>query len=441
MSDKVEYEGTSYLQLAILFSAVFIDLVGFGIVIPILPFLNDKLGGTDLDYGLILAVYSLMQFIFSPIWGNLSDKYGRKPVIIAGLSGEAIGFALFAFASKLWMVYFARAFAGVFTAATLTTANAYIADTTAPEDRSTGFGLISAAFGLGFALGPGVGGLVAGFHALDPFLSRIVPIMGSHVVPSFTASALSVVAMVSAVLFLPESLKDTSGIDFSNRNRFPIMDTFNYTENDNTLLYVAIFALVAFGLSNFLTSFPLYAQVIDPSIDETSLGYYFTFIGILLFLTQSFFIRPLVKWFGEIALVRAGILFIIAGSFGVILMPTYILTFIPNFFYIIGIALLLPTMKGLLSNTVSDENQGNILGISQAWSAFSRIIGPILAGALFGIGSRLPFIFGALVFGVIGFVAFTKIDHLPQSEEESIKVHEKEEVQEISQEVMYPQNH
>lgn len=152
----------SSASFQMLFFAVFIDLFGFGIIIPILPdIVVDDFGASGFEYGLILAFYSLMQFLFAPFWGSLSDKRGRRPIILIGLGGSSIGFAIFAFASNLYMIYLARIVAGIFTSATLTVANAYIADTTTPQERGAAYGKITAAFGLGFALGPGFGGLIA----------------------------------------------------------------------------------------------------------------------------------------------------------------------------------------------------------------------------------------------------------------------------------------
>ncbi|MFX1508249.1 MAG: MFS transporter, partial [Promethearchaeota archaeon] len=185
--------------IGVLFLAVFIDLLEFGIIIPLLPFWTLKLGATPFIYGVLASLYSLMSFAFAPIWGGISDRWGRRPVILAGLFGTILGLGLLSLAALLFtdsliLIFISRIVGGAFTAATLPTSQAYIADTTSGKDRAKGFGLLGAAFGLGFALGPGIGGLLSFF--------------GGYALPAVFATVIAIVNFVAAIKYLPESLTE-----------------------------------------------------------------------------------------------------------------------------------------------------------------------------------------------------------------------------------------
>ena len=199
MSDKPEVEGELLRKgaLGTLFLAVFIDLLEFGIIVPLLPFWAIDSGATPFMYGILASTYSLTSFIFAPVWGKLSDQYGRRPIIIIGLIGTVIGLGLLwvtavVFVNSLVMLFLSRLIGGTFTAATLPTSQAYISDTTSGKDRAKAFGLIGAAFGIGFAIGPGVGGILSA--------------IGGYGLPAFIATSLAVVNLLAALKFLPESL-------------------------------------------------------------------------------------------------------------------------------------------------------------------------------------------------------------------------------------------
>lgn len=388
--------------LFILLFTVFIDLFGFGVIVPILPFLATELGATGFQYGLIVSLYSLMQFIFAPIWGRISDRIGRKPVILVGLGGSAVGFAIFGFADSLIWIYAARGIAGIFTSATLTTANAYIADSTPPQERGAYFGLIAAAFGLGFAIGPAVGGLMADVTFLG---------ISGYALPSFFAASTSFLNMIGAYFWLRESLprqtRELRGV--RKGSFFPITETGRLRNYPGVLLFITIFALTSLAFSNFIASFAIYAPAKDDSVTETSLGYYFTYAGLLLVFTQTFLIRPMINSFGEQGVVKIGVASFLIGFITLPLAPTFEWMFATNTFLMLGIGFLNPSLNALISVRTPEREQGTVLGINQGWASLMRVFGPIVAGTLFDINIAYPYYLAAAIFVIILIIVLTQL--------------------------------
>ena len=229
--------------LAVLFLAVFIDLLGFGIIIPVLPYWNTALNGTNTTYSVILSIYSLMQFIFAPIWGRISDKHGRRPIILTGISGSIISFLLLSFTSSVAMLIISRALQGMFTAATLPTAQAFISDTTTGEDRAKGFGLIGAAFGLGFAIGPGVGG---GLFALTNQYSTL----------AYFAGGMSVLNLITGFFLLPETLRSKQKDNLDKvETTTSRKDAFRYIfANKEVLAIILTFSMLTLAFATYTST-------------------------------------------------------------------------------------------------------------------------------------------------------------------------------------------
>ncbi|MHA2054675.1 MAG: MFS transporter [Candidatus Kariarchaeaceae archaeon] len=390
-------------SLGLLFFAIFIDLFGFGVVVPILPFLaRDKLGASGLEYGIIIAIYSLMQFIFAPIWGNLSDKYGRRPIILIGLGGSSIGFSIFSFATQLWILYLSRAVAGIFTAATLTVANAYISDTTSPDKRGGAFGLIASAFGLGFALGPAVGGLLA----KQSFLG-----LSGYMLAGFFSASLALLNLFGAIFYLPESLtKENRKLKGSMKPQiFSASEFRRMTSFQGISIYFLIFALISLGFSMLIAAFSVYAPEKDGSVDETALGIYFTYAGLLLFFSQRFLIKPMINWVGEENVVKIGIFGMLLGFITLPLAPTFPWMFMTNTPLLVGLSLANPSVTSLISKLSPRKEQGSVMGFNQGFASLSRVFGPLIAGVLFDYQIALPFYLGAFIFGVIAVIAVVKI--------------------------------
>jgi len=389
---------TNNRSLFVLFIAVFIDLFGFGIIIPILPFFADSFGANGFQYGLIISVYSLMQFIFSPLWGNLSDKVGRRPVILIGLGGSAIGFSIFGIAKNLFMIYLARSIAGIFTSATIPTSYAYISDTTSEKDRGRGFGLIIAAFGLGFALGPAVGGLLADHTILG---------ISGYILPSFLAASLSILNLFSAYFLLPESLNNEDrNLRLKSKVDLSILSLLDRNKYPGVLLLIIIFAFTSLAFSNYITAFALYAPEKDITVREKQLGWYYTYTGTILFLSQTILINPLLKRFSEEFLVKVGLFLCFLGFILLPVAPSFYWMFLTNTPIMLGIALINPLITSLISKKSPRTEQGSIMGKKHSSAAFMRIIGPLLGGMLFDINIIYPFYFASIIFISIFPIAF-----------------------------------
>jgi DHA1 family tetracycline resistance protein-like MFS transporter len=359
--------------LIIIFVTVFIDLIGFGIVIPALPYYveSETFQATPFDIGLLFASYSLMQFIFSPILGGLSDKYGRRPVLFFSLIGSAVGYLFIGYAFALWMVFAGRIIAGI-TGGNLSTAQAYIADVTTRENRAKGMGLFGATFGLGFIFGPAIGGI----------LSRY----GIHV-PFVFAAVLSFVNAILLYFILPETVKKgaATATKESGKRRNRLVELFESLRDARfgTLAAIYFFLITAFSIMTY--AFVLYT-IFRFGYSAEQNGYIFAFIGSLSVIFQGGFFNRMVYKFGENPLVVVGCLMMTAGFF--------VIPFIaPDFGGLIGLlavvslmaignAIASPALSSLASKISSEEEQGKALGVMQSSASLARAIGPALGGVL-----------------------------------------------------------
>ncbi len=365
--------------LAIIFLTVFIDLLGFGIVLPLFPYYAESFGASSLMIGLLMTSYSAMQFLFTPLWGRLSDRYGRRPLIMISLAGSCIGFLIFGLATTLALLFVGRMIAGI-AGAIVPTANAYIADITSPAERAKGMGLVGAAFGLGFILGPAIGGLLSPYGYSKPVL---------------LASSMAGLNLAFAYFKLPESLtEETRGRAQSRRFDLKVLGKA-FTHRQIAPLLV-IYLVVIFSVANMEATFGLLNEhVYDLAARET--GYLFALIGILMTATQGVLVGRLVRRFGERRLVLVGTFTMI---FGLGLMP-----FAPDvMIYCLVLAALSfgtginnPSLTALMSKSSGIDEQGSIMGVAQSMASLGRILGPICGGYLFdALGARWPFIAGGI---------------------------------------------
>jgi DHA1 family tetracycline resistance protein-like MFS transporter len=356
--------------LLIIYLTVFIDLVGFGIVIPSLPFYveSEAFRATPFEIGLLFASYSLMQFIFSPILGSLSDKYGRRPVLFFSILGSAVGYFFIGFAFALWMVFLGRIIAGI-TGGNISTAQAYIADVTTKENRARGMGIFGAMFGLGFVFGPAIGGI----------LSRY----GIHV-PFFFAAVLSLVNAVLLYFILPESIKpDSSGTPEFRKSRFA--QIFESLRNTQFGILNAVYFFLVTSFSIMTYAFVLFT-IFRFGYNAEQNGYIFAFIGIIAVIFQGVLFNRLVDRFGENFLMVAGCLMMAASFFAMPFITSSVCGLTGLLFAIIfltvGNSMASPAITSLASK-VSDENeQGKSLGVLQSGASLARAIGPALGGVL-----------------------------------------------------------
>ena len=275
-------------NLAILFFTMVVVMMGFGMIIPILPFYIESFGASGKGLGLLMAIYSIMQFIFAPIWGGYSDRFGRKPMLVIGAFGNALSLVLFGLATELWMVYAARALGGMLSAAILPTAMAYISDTTESKNRGGGMGVIGAAMGVGMVLGPGLGGLLAGDSLSTPF---------------FVGSGLSMLALFLILIFLPESLAKSEQVNGVKIKGFDMKQIWQALFGPMGYLMILSF-IVFFGLTNFEGIFGLYAQH-RFDYNPAQVGTVMMVIGVVSAVVQGGLTGPLTRKFGERAVIKA----------------------------------------------------------------------------------------------------------------------------------------
>ena len=356
--------------LLIIFITVFIDLVGFGIVIPALPYYveSEAFRATPFEIGILFASYSLMQFIFSPILGHLSDKYGRRPVLFFSILGSAVGYLFIGLASVLWMVFVGRIIAGI-TGGNISTAQAYIADVTTKENRAKGMGLFGAMFGLGFIFGPAIGGILSRYGIGVPFLF---------------AAVLSAVNAVLVVFILPETV-DKNAYKPSDGGKNRIVQLFESLKDAQfgTLNAIYFFLVTSFSIMTY--AFVLYTIERFGYTAEQN-GYIFAFIGVLAIIFQGGLFAKLVTRFGENALMIAGCLVMAASLFAI----PYIAPesgglaalLVATAFLAIGNSMASPAATSLVSKVTNEAEQGKALGVMQSGASLARAIGPALGGVL-----------------------------------------------------------
>ena len=360
-------------QLAVIFFTVFIYLLGFGIVIPIIPLLSRDFGATPAQSGALLSVYSLMQFLFSPFWGRLSDRVGRRRVLLGCLLGEGLTYILFAFSRDLQLLFVARILAGFF-GASLSTASAAISDITPPNERSKGMALIGVAFGLGFMFGPALGGLLATWGASI----SAAPHYGTSFAMCWVA-AICFATFLYGIKYLPETL-NRDRPPAPRRGRFTLLSHFFSQPVVGVLM--SVFFITSFAMSAMETSLVLYMKDhFGWGIRETSFG--FAYIGVMMVLTQGLIVRRLLPKVGERTTLRWGLLFFALGLGGIAFAPTIGWMAVTMTFLALGTGLSNPSITGSISLLSNPAEQGAALGATQSLASLGRIVGPVFGGWMF----------------------------------------------------------
>lgn len=408
IADSPHAKTSHHGSLLVIFLTVFVDLLGFGLVIPLLPIYADQFA-TDpsgLQIGLLMAVFSLMQFIFAPLWGSLSDRIGRRPVLMIGLAGSAIFYLLFAYAtwtSSLWLLFVTRIGQGI-TGATIPTAQAYIADSTSPQNRQKGMALIGMAFGLGFTLGP-----LFGFLAISGEEAR------PSLLPGLAAALLSAVAFLLAAFLLPESLRPDSSSASRSWINLDGLRAVRDTPSVISLLF-AIFVCV-FSFAAFETTLSLLIKGTSEQIESGETPFQFSFravcgtfalIGLTLAVIQGGVVRPLSKRLPEVVLATGGALLEVAGFLLLIWAvndASVPVLFAGLFVIVTGFSCLQPSLNSLLSRRTDPRKQGAVLGIGQSTNAMARIFGSAIGIPMLKAWIGLPFLFSAtLMIAVAGLI-------------------------------------
>ena len=362
-------------------------MLGFGMVMPIMPFYIESMGASASELGLLLAISPFIQLVASPAWGSLSDRHGRKPVLVIGLLGYGISMFLFGLSTKLWMLFAARGIGALLSAATMPTTMAYIGDSTTEEERGGGMGILGAATGLGVVLGPALGGLLGSKSLSTPF---------------FITAAVCILILLLVLLILPESLPPEARQDraFRKEASTGIRELGNFLLGNAGILFFMAF-LVSFGLTNFQGIFGYYAlKKFGYGTEEV--GWILTVVGIVAAVVQGTLTGPLTKRWGESALIKvtlgaSAITFLIlltASDLITVLITTALFT-LPN-------TLLRPAVASLTSKAPGIP-QGTAMGLNNAFNSLGRVVGPIWAGFAFDISPNLPYFSGAVIM-FIGFL-------------------------------------
>jgi DHA1 family tetracycline resistance protein-like MFS transporter len=408
-----------FMRLGLLSIAVLIDLLGFSIIIPLIPYfvigglhLTGSAAASDPNVGRlgawIVACYAGMQFIFAPIWGRLSDKVGRKPILIMSLIGDAVFYTMFGMSEhSLPLMFASRILAGIFSSASISVAQAYVADVTPPEYRAAGLGHLGAAFGVGFILGPMIGGVLGHFN------------LG---LPLYFASAMAIINAIYIQIKLPEprsaeqranaSENESVGAGLTRLSRM----LQGLSGATGFLFLLTFLVTLAFSqLEGTFTSYLVQKFHYTKSTSTSTAGYVFGYIGLILVLIQGGAIRPLTKRFGETPLVLAGIFcmavgfctFALAGSLSMLM-------FGPMLPICVGVGLNNPSLRALISKRASADTQGAQMGIASSFDSLARFLGPALAGELYNaLGPASPY-WSAGIFMTIAFLfALSQKSKLP----------------------------
>lgn len=372
----------------IIFLTVFIDLLGFGLIIPILPNYAKSLGASDAQFGYIAAVFSLLNFVFTPFLGAYSDRIGRRPIILISVFMNMIGYIIFAYAYTLPLVIISRILNGI-GSSNISAAQAYIADITKPEKRTKMMGMIGAAFGLGFIFGPMFGGLIKTHYGIEGV--------------GYAAAGLCLLNLVSVYFLLPESnvnLNKEAPIKF-----VPVNDYITAFSKPvlRELMWLWFIYVLAFAAMQTISALLWKEQY---GFDEKHIGYLFGIIGVASVIVQGGLVGRLNKAYGEKKLLIVGSLLMIIGLGTVPFVPHdnfWFWAVINICFISLGNGCLTPSITALVSKITPPEEQGRMLGLSQSVGSVSRIIGPAASGIFYGWYYALPYLVGAALM-VVGLI-------------------------------------
>lgn len=382
--------------MAVLFLIVFVDLVGFGLIIPLLPFYGEHFSASPATVGLLMAVYSFAQFLAAPLWGRLSDRVGRKPVLAISLAGATISYVWMAFSLELWMLFAARALGG-FMAGNIGTAFAYVADITTPANRAKGMGIVGAAFGLGFIFGPAIGGMLAGHD----------PANADYTSPALAAAALSGAATVLTLVLLPESLsKDMrhQHARLSRRSRWQMLAEALRQPGVGRLILIAF--LATFVFAGMETTFAMWSRREFGWGPEQN-GYLFAFVGLISAAVQGGLVGRLARRFGERRLITSGAALLAIGMLAIPMAGTPALLWPAMLIVAVGFSLMTPSLNSMVSLAVDPGVQGGTMGVSRSATTLARVLGPGFAGLLFEmLGKDWPFFAGAVIMCIVLVIAF-----------------------------------
>jgi len=352
-------------NLLILFSVIVLDLIGFGVVMPILPFYAKQYGANATVLGLLLTSYSAMQFAFSSVWGRLSDRIGRKNVLLFTIAGSAVSLTILGLADSLFLLFVGRILSGVF-AANISVASAYVTDVTTEENRSKGMGMIGVAFGIGFLLGPAMGGILSrhGYHA-----------------PILTAAGLCALNWIYTFARLPEPSKHHKPEEVIKTSALSHRPIF---------MFCTIYFLFTVAVSQLETTFALFMMQ-RFHYAPMHVAYILALMALIMAAIQGGLIRTLTQKYGESLLLVSGALLLTASFAFVPWSPTVALLLLPLGFSSVGRSISQPSLMSLVSKKSPPHMRGAVMGTFQASASLGRVVGPVIAGTLFDVSMPLPF--------------------------------------------------
>ena len=387
-----------FRRLAVLIAVNFVDMIGFMIVLPLLPFYALKLHATPETIGRLIASFSIAQLLAAPLWGRMSDRYGRRPALLIGLSASAIAYVVFGFASTVWLLFLSRLVQGA-GGGTTGVAQAYVADTVEPADRARALGWLSAATSAGVMVGPAIGSSAA--HL-------------GQAAPGLVAASLCLINVFFAWRWLPESRKEPAQMSAQPR-RPPWHPAWVALRHPTTaiarLLWIYGVGMLAFASMTSVMALYLGAEF---GIDEKTIGYIFLYVGVLSFVMRSLLLGPIVDRIGETWAMRIGTMLLVVG---LALYPlprslwtlAIVIPLVP-----IGTALLFPATTSLMSRASDPRELGTTMGVAQTFAGLARVLAPILATIAFQrLGHGWPFYLAAGYVALVGLMAF-QVDPYPR---------------------------
>jgi MFS family permease len=374
--------------MPILLLIVFIDLLGFGLVIPLLPFFGLHFGATTDEVTWLLGAYSLAQLISAPLLGRLSDRFGRRPVLLVGLACSVASYVWMGFSTELWMLFAARFLAGA-GGGTIGTVFAYVTDVTTEDRRARGMGMVGAALGLGFTFGPALGGL----------LSSSSPENIKLLVPCMVAAGLSALALVLTAIMLRESLPAEARARRQRTRRLQFARQVLHRPVLLRLILIAFITTTSFAILE--TIFALWAKSLF-DWGPRQVGFFFLYVGLMLIFIQGGAIHPLAKRFGEARILMFAVSLLALGLLGMGLVGSVAELLVAAAALSIGMALFSPSSNSLISREATAGERGGVLGVSQSTQSLARVVGPLVSGPLFvAFGRSAPYFAGAAAMAVV----------------------------------------
>jgi len=367
-------------NLLLLAFSLVVVMLGFGMVIPILPFYIEQFGAGGSAFGALVAIAALTEFLFGPFWGSLSDRTGRKPILMIGMLGYGLSMLLFGLSTELWMLFASRALSGVLSSATLSTAMAYIGDSTSKKERGGGMGILGASAGAGTIIGPGLGGLLAGESLSTPF---------------FVGAGISVLSLTLIALLLPESLPRESRALAGKTVKFINFRELRQaiTSPIGFLFFLALLATC--GTSNFESIYSLY--IVDKmKYTPEQVGAILTVVGVVALIGRGLLTGLFTRLWGEASVIKASLLMAALGFVFLLVAHNDLAVFLSTGFFVFATTFLRPSIHSLTSQRAT-VGQGAALGLSNAFVSLGRIAGSLYAGVLFDAGMDYPYYSGIVI--------------------------------------------